>query len=261
MSRRLTPSIVLGLAVLVAAPAAARAQAGRQPFPAGSADTTARAARTFGTSASTSHTVQAFLFNGLSATDTARFAANVSGSRYCTQAPCSFETAVMLPAGALVTGIELEACDSDPTASVTATLFVSTPLESGFVAIGATSTGPDVATPGCKFFLQPLAAPETIDNYNNTYQVEEVINGQTLASRFQAVRLYYNLQVSPAPATASFEDVPVGHPFFAVIEALRAAGITAGCSTTPSLFCPDDPVTRKAMAAFIAKALGLHWVP
>ena len=36
-----------------------------------------------------------------------------------------------------------------------------------------------------------------------------------------------------------------------------AAGITAGCGG--GNFCPDQPITRKQEAAFIAKALGLHW--
>jgi hypothetical protein len=43
------------------------------------------------------------------------------------------------------------------------------------------------------------------------------------------VRVYYQLQVSPAPAVATFNDVPTGHPFFRFVEALAASGITAGC--------------------------------
>ena len=41
------------------------------------------------------------------------------------------------------------------------------------------------------------------------------------------------------------------------IDALAAAGITAGCSTEPLRFCPDQPVTRAQMATFLARALGL----
>lgn len=43
------------------------------------------------------------------------------------------------------------------------------------------------------------------------------------------MRVYYTLQVSPAPAVATFSDVPTSHPFFRFIEALVASGITAGC--------------------------------
>ena len=69
----------------------------------------------------------------------------------------------------------------------------------------------------------------------------------------------YRLQVSPPPATASFNDVPTSHPYFQFIEALKASGITGGCQASPPLYCPDKPVTRGQMAVFLAKALGLHW--
>ncbi|MCG6961773.1 MAG: S-layer homology domain-containing protein [Acidobacteria bacterium] len=68
---------------------------------------------------------------------------------------------------------------------------------------------------------------------------------------------WMHLQVSPAPATATFDDVPVGSFGFQQIEALAASGITAGCNATH--FCPDAPVSRAQMAVFLAKALGLHW--
>ena len=41
------------------------------------------------------------------------------------------------------------------------------------------------------------------------------------------------------------------------IDALAAAGITAGCSTEPLRYCPNNPVTRAQMATFLARALGL----
>jgi hypothetical protein len=77
--------------------------------------------------------------------------------------------------------------------------------------------------------------------------------------RFAAIRVYYTLQASPAPATASFTDVPTSHPFFQFIEALVASGITAGCGG--GLYCPDAPLTRGQMAVFLSKALGLHFAP
>jgi hypothetical protein len=53
--------------------------------------------------------------------------------------------------------------------------------------------------------------------------------------------------------------VPKGHQFFQFVEALVAAGITAGCA--PGLYCVDSPITRGEMAAFLSKALGLHFAP
>ena len=244
---------------LLAGPVVAWAQGSgrtRQEVPA----SPGRASRTFGTTASTSHTLQAFAFTGFTAADSARFDANLFGSRFCSGAGCLFEAAVSLPAGALVTAIELEACDTDPAASVSATLLTQAPLESGLFQLAGVSTG-ITETPGCLFFFAFPLSQETIDNFSNTYQVEVAITGTTVATRFQAVRIYYLLQVSPAPATATFSDVPTGHPFFQWIEALAAAGITTGCNASPPMYCPDNPVTRGQMAVFISKALGLQFAP
>ena len=49
-----------------------------------------------------------------------------------------------------------------------------------------------------------------------------------------------------------------GSVFEADIEKLAAAGITRGCNPpTNDMFCPNDPVTREQMAAFLTRALGL----
>ena len=77
--------------------------------------------------------------------------------------------------------------------------------------------------------------------------------------RFKAVDLWWMRQVSPPPATASFDDVPTDHPYFQFVEALKAAGITSGCGDSPPLFCVDAPITRGQMAVFLSKALGLYW--
>ena len=62
---------------------------------------------------------------------------------------------------------------------------------------------------------------------------------------------------SPAPAAATFTDVPVGHPQRTFVEALVAAGVTGGCGA--GTYCPDAAVTRGQMAVFLSVALGLHW--
>lgn len=83
---------------------------------------------------------------------------------------------------------------------------------------------------------------------------ESVYDG---SMRLRMVRLFYRRQVSPAPAAATFGDVPTSHPFFQFVEALAASGITAGCGS--GNYCPNAPLTRGQMAVFLAKALGLHW--
>lgn len=62
----------------------------------------------------------------------------------------------------------------------------------------------------------------------------------------------------------SFPKAPDGDPFTDdagifedEIERLRHAGVTLGCDGAGTLFCPDDPVTRGQMAAFLSRALGL----
>ena len=65
--------------------------------------------------------------------------------------------------------------------------------------------------------------------------------------------------MSPAPASATFGDVPTSHLFFRLVEALVDAGITAGCGG--GNYCPDAPVTRGQMALFLSRALGLHFAP
>jgi uncharacterized repeat protein (TIGR02543 family) len=52
--------------------------------------------------------------------------------------------------------------------------------------------------------------------------------------------------------TPYFTDVPASHPFFKYAQKMRESGITAGCSATT--YCPDSPVTREQMAAFLIRA-------
>ena len=61
----------------------------------------------------------------------------------------------------------------------------------------------------------------------------------------------------PATNNASvFQDV-AGNVHEPNINALAAAQLTVGCSSVPSLYCPDDFVTRAQMATFMARGLGL----
>jgi hypothetical protein len=73
------------------------------------------------------------------------------------------------------------------------------------------------------------------------------------------VQVAWRRQVSPPPAAATFDDVPLNNPYSPFIEALKASGVTAGCQSDPPLFCPDRPITRAEMAVYMSLALGLHW--
>ena len=65
--------------------------------------------------------------------------------------------------------------------------------------------------------------------------------------------------VDPAQP-AGFEDTQ-DNTHADTIDALAAAGITAGCTTDPLNYCPRKPVTRAQMATFLARALGLIDAP
>lgn len=97
-------------------------------------------------------------------------------------------------------------------------------------------------------------------NVHNLLAIDVEINdGADTSGAFSWVELWWKRAVSPAPATASFDDVPTNDPFFQYVEALKASGITVGCSQSPPLFCPDRPLTRKEMAVFLSVGFGLHW--
>lgn len=111
-------------------------------------------------------------------------------------------------------------------------------------------------TAGCGRFSSSMANL-VMDNRNRSYFVEVWDPSVSATTRFRAVRISWQRRVSPAPAVATFGDVPTTHFAFQYIEALARARITGGCS--PTDFCPDAPMTRAQMAVFLSLALGLHW--
>ena len=62
--------------------------------------------------------------------------------------------------------------------------------------------------------------------------------------------------VVPAAAWANhqFTDVPTSDTFHNTIGQAKDAGLTTGCTATT--FCPDDPVSRGQMTAFLNRGLG-----
>jgi hypothetical protein len=80
---------------------------------------------------------------------------------------------------------------------------------------------------------------------------DSVTRGQMAAFLVRALGL-------EATGTGGFTDT-AGSVFAADIDRLAAAGITRGCGTTR--YCPDDPVTRGQMAAFLRRALGDRITP
>jgi hypothetical protein len=69
------------------------------------------------------------------------------------------------------------------------------------------------------------------------------------------LRAHLGAAYVPPPAVGLFADVPVSSPFASWVEDLASRGVTAGCGGTPSLFCPDQPVSRAQMAPFLLRTL------
>ena len=76
---------------------------------------------------------------------------------------------------------------------------------------------------------------------------------QSVTRAQMASFLVHAFDLDSAPS-AGFTDTG-GNTHQTNIDALAAAGITAGCKTDPLRYCPDDPVTRAQMATFLHRAL------
>ena len=177
--------------------------------------------------------------------------------RYVTGGGASLTAAVHLPTGALVGNMFAAVCDTSAGTDLHVKLWKcpSDPFTNACVTMTTVSS---VGLDGCDWaFIVGGPFPFTVDNDNYTYFVEYVSSTADGSQQLDSVRFFYQLQVSPAPASATFGDVPTNHIFFRYIEALAASGITAGCGN--GNYCPDQPVTRGEVAVFLAKALGLHW--
>jgi len=177
-------------------------------------------------------------------------------SRYsATPSNQAFIAHPVLPSGALVTGVDFDVCDSDAGTDVLAQVLSDDSLGQNLQVLNSATTS---GSPGCAAVFVDLSASNfVIDNANNQLLLDIVLKSGNSSQSFAGATVHYVLQVSPAPGSATFADVPTSHPFFQFVEALAASGITAGCGG--GNFCPDNPLTRGQMAVFLAKALGLQW--
>src|SRR5690606_30213382 len=79
---------------------------------------------------------------------------------------------------------------------------------------------------------------------------DPVTRGQMAAFLYRALGL--------EPGDVSFRDT-VGHLFETEVSSLASAGITRGCNPPVNdRFCPDDPLTRGQVAAFLYRAFRLQ---
>ena len=179
--------------------------------------------------------------------------------RYSTNPAGGFIAPVHIPDGAMLTTITYNVCDGSTTDQHWNMGLVSASNENGQM----TNVGPTVvslsnpATP-CNYYIQDVAGLQfVVDNQNSRLAVIASTPASDSTNAIAGVTIADRLQVSPAPATATFNDVPTNHPFFQYVEALAKSGITGGCGN--GNYCPDAPLTRGQMAVFMAKGLGLQW--
>lgn len=59
------------------------------------------------------------------------------------------------------------------------------------------------------------------------------------------------------PIAGSFTDIPEDAWYRQHVEYLYSLRVTVGCNTDPLRYCPNDPVRRDHMAAFLTRAFGL----
>ncbi|MGE5412716.1 MAG: S-layer homology domain-containing protein [Syntrophomonadaceae bacterium] len=202
----------------------------------------------FGTQDDNSAFVSATAFTGPSF--------NISGSlgRFADpNADQHFYAAVPIPAGAEIHELILNNFNDGTAGAIVARLWWRS--SAGITAlIGSVASTPhsswadDVA----------VIVPYGMTLASNVFWEVEILASPNLQF-FGHTVVKWSRDVSFASSTPSFGDVPVDHPFYQYIEALKASGITGGCQAAPPLYCPDNPVTRGQMAVFLAKALGLHW--
>jgi S-layer family protein len=178
-----------------------------------------------------------------------------------------FRAPVELPAGASVVNVCAFTLDN----SATYPAEVSWEgIEAGdasappkLVPLGTGMTDP-AGTPGYGLTCVDLSSPtlirkfQDLDGDGKSHDTQYEVTGAIFAgTAFGGAVITWLRTVSPAPATATFGDVPTNFVYFRAIEALAASGITGGCGN--GNFCPNQNVTRGEMAAFLARALGLHW--
>ncbi len=134
------------------------------------------------------------------------------------------------------------------------TMDMSAPSASWTSLGSGTSTG----SGGIGYKNIVITPNETIQNQVGNIVYQYVIRAEISSDvSFAGCMVFWTRQVSPAPVSATFSDVPTTHPFFRFIQALYSSGITAGCSATE--YCPDRTLTRGEMAVFLAKGLGLNY--
>jgi S-layer homology domain len=175
------------------------------------------------------------------------------------QAECLGYAQILAPEGASLESVRIWFYDSSPDSDIHYAVMRNCEPPGGPGDETVISQGDLPASAGDSYFEGALAE-DIVNNTDCGYSIRLRLTDPGdapagFAIRVRKVAVGWKRQVSPAPDTATFGDVPTDHPFFQFIEALATSGITGGCGG--GNFCPDAPLTRGQMAVFLAKGLGL----
>lgn len=172
--------------------------------------------------------------------------------------PVFFSASPHIPSGALLTYLELDYCDINNGGQHMDLLLSSCDfLGADCLPLGEITTAA-LSGDGCGFIPLDLTPQNfTLDNNARELVLRLGMSSGNVTNVLIGAYVGYKLQVSAGPAVATFTDVPTTSPLFKFVEALVAAGITAGCGG--GNYCPNTPITRGQMAVFLATALGLHF--
>lgn len=230
--------------------------------------TPASAGEIFGTTGQ-GHFVPAYEFTPISENCTLAYhswyyyVSRDSGAGTCTNS--AYRAQLRLPEGALVASYAMFAYDNSASN-------LSTGIQDNYATYGTTATvasydtlaNSTVTTAGASTNYQLLLANginKTIDSYIASSVHHDYALTLSLPKdenlRFRGAWIFWFRQIAPAPASATFTDVPTSHPFFNEVQQLVKSGVTLGCGGAN--YCPDAAVTRGQMAAFLSRSLGLHW--
>ena len=92
-----------------------------------------------------------------------------------------------------------------------------------------------------------MAAPE------GTFNPRGVVTRADMAQMLAAAFPYLSEAAGTSGRFADTEDLDP--PVVLAVQILSRSGVTKGCSTEPSNYCPDRPVTRAQMASFFVRAI------
>ena len=88
---------------------------------------------------------------------------------------------------------------------------------------------------------------------DGTFDPDGLVTRADMAEMMTAAFGHITLPASPRGVFTDLDGQP--DRVVRAAEALRTAGVTAGCRASPLRFCPDQSITRAQMASFLHRAL------